>query len=124
MDPDRPVKVRLACTAPHRDGDALHDLGSVGADLVEFLGEAELKVFRGRGREVEKKKSEENEEKKLKNKKTKKLLSLSLYLSHPLTMWHPTTSSVAESTIIFISVASFLPESVLRMGRNLETKMS
>lgn len=39
-------------------------------------------------------------------------------------MWHPTTSSVAESTIIFISVDSSLPESVLRIGRNFETKTS
>jgi len=39
-------------------------------------------------------------------------------------MWHPTTSSVSESTIIFIRVLSFLPDSVLRIGLNLETKMS
>lgn len=59
-------------------------------------------------------------EKKNEEKRLKKKMEIKKYR----TMWHPTTSSVAESTIIFISVDSFLPESVLRMGLNFETKMS
>ncbi len=59
-----------------------------------------------------------------KSRKKRNYLSKGKKLSLLRTMWHPTTSSVAESTIIFMSVLSFLPESVFRMGLNLETKTS
>ena len=59
-----------------------------------------------------------------KSRKKRNYLSKEKKLYLLRTMWHPTTSSVAESTIIFMSVLSFLPESVFRMGLNLETKTS
>jgi hypothetical protein len=36
VDSNGPVEVGLTRATPHGDGDALHDLGSVGADLVFF----------------------------------------------------------------------------------------
>ena len=41
MDPHGPIEVRLARATPHGDGEALHDLRGVGADLSFFL----LKFF-------------------------------------------------------------------------------